>query len=63
MVHEASSNGIPSHGAYVVRDPQAADVLATPLRAAFCKATPLPGEIEACLDQLRHVRFRGRQPQ
>ncbi|MEG8038251.1 hypothetical protein QP166_02420 [Sphingomonas sp. LR60] len=59
MVHEASSDGIPPHGAYVVRDPHVADALTTPLRAAFRRETKLPCEIEACLDQLRRVRFRG----
>ncbi|WP_335309032.1 hypothetical protein [Sphingomonas phyllosphaerae] len=58
MVHEASSNGVPSHGAYVVRDEHAADALAAPLRAAFRKETKMPCEIECCLDRLRRVRFR-----
>ncbi len=59
MVQEATSDGIPSHGAYAVHAPQAADALATPLRAAFRKEAKLPCEMEACLDQLRRVRFRG----
>ncbi len=59
MVQEATSDGIPPQGAYAVRDPQAADALAQPLRAAFRKETKMPCEIEACLDQLRRVRFRG----
>ncbi|VXC88492.1 hypothetical protein [Sphingomonas sp. 8AM] len=59
MAQDATSNGIPPHGAYAVRDPHAADALATPLRAAFRREAKMPCEIEACLDQLRRVRFRG----
>lgn len=59
MVQEATSAGIPSYGAYAVREPQAADALATPLRAAFRKETKMPCALEACLDQLRQVPFRG----
>jgi hypothetical protein len=58
MVHEASSTGTPPQGAYVVRDPHAADALTSPLRSAFRKEARLPCEMEACLDHLRRVRFR-----
>lgn len=59
MVQDATSDGIPQRGAYAVRDPQVGDSLAMPLRAAFRKESKMPCEIEACLDQLRQVRFRG----
>ena len=56
MVRQASSDSIPSHGAYVVGTPHAADDLSMPLRRAFGRDTRMPAEIEACMEKLRRVR-------
>lgn len=57
MIHDALPAASASHGEHVVRDPQAGDVMADSLRAAYRRDSVVPVDIAHLLARLGDIEL------